>query len=243
MNPALFAAAARLCHGFLTPGGYALAYGSHAAGRARTHSDLDLVLIADTRPDPEQLTALIAAVRCLHAEFGLELDTEVDYATKLVADRTDVDYAVSLGCFDRIGDRIVPRPVRTDPAWLNARPFAVRLLLNALTSEHVFLGGDTASYRRDRERAEKALARLVVGMQAPGAVTTLPLAVEALTRAPDGAAGKDFLGYAPTAHLCSTLATGMTALADDGAIRVEDGHRFLPLPPLPLAGAPSTDMH
>ncbi|MEU6562630.1 nucleotidyltransferase domain-containing protein [Nocardia nova] len=243
MNPALFTAASRLCHGFLTPGGYALAYGSHAAGRARPHSDLDLVLIADTRPEPDELTALIAAVRSLHAEFGLDLDTEVDYAIKLVADRTDVEHAVSLGCFDRIGDRIVPQPVRTDPAWLNARRFAVRLLLNALTSEHVFLGGDATSYRSDRDRAEKALAQLVVGMQAPGAVTTLPLAVEALSRAPNGAAGKDFLGYTPTAHLCSTLATGMTALAADGAIRVEDGHRFHSLSPQTPAEKPWADMH
>ncbi|OBF71982.1 hypothetical protein A9X06_29025 [Mycobacterium sp. 852002-51759_SCH5129042] len=243
MNPALFAAAARLCHRFLGPHDYALAYGSHAVGRAGPRSDLDLVLITATRPDHEEVAALIAAVRALHAEFGLDLDTEVDYATKLVADRADVDLAAGLGCFDRAGERIVPEPVRIEPGWLNSRSFAVRLLLNALTSEHVFLGGDTARYRRDRARAEKALAQLVLAMRSPATETTLDQAVRVLTRTPGGAIGKDFLGYTPTAHLCSTLYTGMTALSDDGRVRIEDGHRFHRLPPNRPAAGPAADKH
>lgn len=48
MAPELFAAAARMCCDFIEPrGAYAPAHGSHAAGRAGPHSDLDPVLVAD----------------------------------------------------------------------------------------------------------------------------------------------------------------------------------------------------
>ncbi len=226
-TPGLIAAAARSCCELTkTRSTYALAYGSHAAGRAGPNSDLDLVLVTDARPGFQKIQALVAAVDKLHREHGLTVDTEVDYEAKLVADRVDVEAAVSLDCFERAGPAIIPEPVRLDPAWLNSRHFARRLLLNALTTEHVFLGGNAARYQRDCRRAAAAVARLALAIRAPATETTLADAVDTLVRAPDGAAGKDWLGYQPTSHLCSTVQYGMTTLATCGSVRVIDGHRY-----------------
>ncbi|MGW5112026.1 hypothetical protein [Nocardia sp. NPDC004123] len=101
----------------------------------------------------------------------------------MVADRPDIEDAVNLGCFDRSGDQITPEPVRAEPTWLNSQRFAVRLL-NALTSEHVFLSGDADLYRGDRDRAEKALAWQVLGMRSLATDTTLDQAVQALPAGP-----------------------------------------------------------
>ncbi|WP_040801328.1 hypothetical protein [Nocardia higoensis] len=225
MTPELFAAAAELCRAFAPAGGYGLVYGSQATGPGRSHSDLDLVLVGRHRPGSRVMSDLIGAVRRIHDDFGLRVDTEVDYETKLFASFSDVDGAVGLSCFRRVGGRLRPDPVVAEPGWLNSTAFAQRLLLNALTSEHAFLGGNVRRYRADRSRAETSLALLVVSMLGTTELTVLD-AVRVLTRSPDGAWGKDFLGYTPTAYLCSAVEAGLSSLADQNVVEVVDGTRF-----------------
>jgi len=54
----------------------------------------------------------------------------------------------------------------------------------------------------------------------------VPDVVRVLTRGPDGAAGKDFLGYVPSAHLCSTVQSGLASLVAQNILEVVDGVRF-----------------
>ncbi|MFI8973150.1 hypothetical protein ACIGO9_09710 [Nocardia asteroides] len=225
MTPELFAAAARICRGFVPPGGYGLVYGSQATGPADSQSDLDLVLVGRDRPGPRMMRDLVAAVCRLHDEFGLHADSEVAYETKLFATYRDTDCAVELRCFPRRDGLLCPESVVPEPFWLNSSEFAQRLLLNALTSEHVFLGGNVRRYRADRSRAEQALAVLVMSMLAPRELTVSE-AVQVLTRAPDGVEGKDFLGYVPSAHLCSTIQSGLASLIDRNIVEAVDGVRF-----------------
>ncbi|MFF0529417.1 hypothetical protein ACFYT3_13585 [Nocardia amikacinitolerans] len=225
MTPDLFAAAARVCHNFTPIGGYGLVYGSHATGCGHSQSDLDLVLVGRNRPGLHVMSDLVAAVCKIHDDFGLHSDTEVDYETKLFATFYDLDRAVELRCFPRIRGLLSPEPVVVEPRWLNSPEFAQRLLLNALTSEHVFLGGSVQRYRADRSRAERALALLVVSMLGTPEITVRD-AVRALTHAPGGAQGKDFLGYVPSAHLCSTVQSGLASLVARNMVEVVDGARF-----------------
>lgn len=55
---------------------------------------------------------------------------------------------------------------------------------------------------------------------------TVPDAVQVLTRGPDGTAGKDFLGYTPSAHLCSTVQSGLASLVARNVLEAVDGARF-----------------
>lgn len=226
MTPELFAAAAKVCRAFVPADGYGMVYGSQATGPADSRSDLDLVLVGRDRPGPRTMRDLVAAVCRVHEEFGLRADSEVAYETKLFATYRDADRAVELRCFPSNEGLHRPESVVPEPHWLNSSEFAQRLLLNALTSEHVFLGGSVRRYRADRSRAERALAVLVMSMVAPREFMTVPEAVQALTRAPDGAEGKDFLGYTPSAHLCSTLQSGLASLIDRNIVETVDGVRF-----------------
>lgn len=224
MTPELFAAAAEVCRKFAPPRGYGLVYGSQAVTGA-SRSDLDLVIVGRSRPGCHYMTDLVAAVCGLHVDFDLLTDTEVDYETKLFATYADVCCAVELRCFPRRQGVLNPAPVVAEPDWLNSSEFAQRLVLNALTSEHVFLGGDVQRYRADRSRAERAVASLALAMVAKPEVT-IQDAVAALTRSPEGARGKDFLGYQPTARLYSTIQSGFAALAAANVVEVVDGARF-----------------
>ncbi|WP_446221625.1 hypothetical protein ACTWPB_17010 [Nocardia sp. IBHARD005] len=171
------------------------------------------------------MDGLVGAVSLVHDDFGLATDTEVDYETKLYATYSDVDRAVGLRCFPRVAGVLRPDPVIVDASWLNSPTFAHRLLLNALTSEHVFLGGNVARYRADRSRAEQAVAVLAISMLATPEIT-VPHAVRALTCSPGGAQGKDFLGYTRSAHLCSTVQAGLASLVARNMVEVVDGARF-----------------
>ncbi|MFD4461477.1 hypothetical protein [Nocardia sp. NPDC058480] len=224
MTPELFAAAAELCRTFTPAGGYGIVYGSQA-GSGDSRADLDLVLVGRDRLGRCIMDGLVAAVRRIHDGFGLAHDTEVDYETKLFATYSDVDQAVALRCFPRIDGLLSPVPVVVEADWLNSSAFAQRLLLNALTSEHMFLGGNVGRYRADRSRAEQAVAVLAISMLATPEIT-VPRAVQALTCAPDGAHGKDFLGYTRSAHLCSTVQSGLASLVARDLVEVIDGARF-----------------
>lgn len=228
MTPAWSAlhAAGRLRHRFVGLDGYGIAYGSHPARRATATSDLDLVLVT-TKPLPSaRLDELVEAVRRLHHDHGLGLDTEVDYAVKVHATYDDVTDAVSLRCFptDDQGRIVVP-PVVAEPWFLNSEPFRLRLLLNALTSPHTFLGGNVTRYDEHHRHAEHALALLALALR-DNTVTTLADAIAVVTEHPGGARGDDFLGYTPGPHLYGVLNRGLAHLAADGVVRDLDGTRF-----------------
>lgn len=221
-----FHAAGRLRHDFVGSDGYALAYGSHPAGTASTTSDLDLVLISARRLTAEQLATLVDAICRLHHDHGLGLDTEVDYAVKVHATYQDVARAVALRSFptDDEGRISVPAVV-VEPRFLNSEPFRLRLLLNALTSPHAFLGGNITRYDDHCRRAEQAVALLALSLHSAVAIT-LGEAIAVLTEHVDGAGGEDFLGYRPGPHLYGVLQRGLARLADKGIVRNRDGYRF-----------------
>lgn len=224
-------AASRLRHRFAGAEGYGLAYGSHATGTATPTSDLDLVLVTHQPLPPDRLGQLVDAVCQLHNDHGLALDTEVDYAVKVHATHADVTDAVSLRCFDLRDDgRLEVSPVVVEPWFLNSEPFRLRLLLNAGTSPHIFLGGDIALYYEHRCRAERGLALLALSLHTSGATslaaTTLADAAAALTETPCGASGKDFLGYVPGVSLRSVLRCGLARLVGDGIVSDVDGVRI-----------------
>ncbi|NDL60195.1 hypothetical protein [Phytoactinopolyspora mesophila] len=179
-------------------------------------------------PEPladRHLAELVHAACQLHQNHGLGLDREVDYAVKLHATCNDVAAAVSLCSFLADDDMIEVQPVVVEPWFLNSKQFRLRLLLNALTSPHSFLGGNVALYEKHRQAAERAVAMLALSLH-HGQVITLSSAVAAITLGPDGASKKDYLGYAANTYLISVLHRGLAQLAAEGIVRDVDGSCF-----------------
>lgn len=224
---AAYAAASALRSTFVGEDGYGLAYGSHPAGTASPHSDLDLVLVSPHCLTDGELAQLIDAVLQLHRVHGFDLDAEVDHAVKVHASFADVEEAVSLHCFDSDHNgQVIVSAVVVEPWFLNSRTFAHRLLLNALTSPHVFLGGDTSIYIEHRKRAEHALALLAVALLRDTTHITLDDAITAVTIGPQRSSGKDYLGYTPSRHLRTTLRRALPQLVADGILRHLSGNEF-----------------
>lgn len=225
-GPTALTAAAALRHRFVGATGYGLAYGSHPAGTASATSDLDLVLISPQRLPSDELTALVDAIQQLHHEHGLDLDDEVDYTVKVHATFNDVAEAVALRCFPRDDHQLPTVPAVVAEAWfLNSDAFRLRLLLNALTSPHAFLGGAIEPYEQHRRDAGRAMALLALTLH-HDTVITVPEAAQHLVRHGDGACGEDFLGYQPGPHLDTVLRQSLATLVDNGLVRDLDGQRF-----------------
>jgi arginyl-tRNA synthetase len=187
-------------------GGYGVAYGSHAAGTASDHSDLDLLFVTTTQLSESCITDLIDAVLALHHRHELAVDQEVSYENKIHATCADMVAAFTLQCFPLDMDgMLTATPTSPDRKFLNSSTFRARLLLNALTTPHVFLGGSVVLYQRHVERAERALATLAAAACRHRLNPSVCDLVEAVVTGPGGETGQDFLGYRPTAHLYSTL--------------------------------------
>ncbi|MGQ0841775.1 hypothetical protein [Actinokineospora sp.] len=220
-----FSDAGRLRAEFVGANGYVLAYGSHATMATRG-SDLDLLFVGPPL-HPHQLDRLVRAVTALHNDHQLRLDTEVAHEVKLHACPAQINAALALGGFtlDAAGDLHVP-PLVVAPWFLNSAPFKLRLILNALTTTHVFLGGDINLYRRHCARADRTLALVALSLLDLAATFTVAEAAAVLVTAADGAAGEDFLGYSPGPALCSTLHRGLAHLITEQVVSTTDGVCF-----------------
>lgn len=222
----LLAAVSEVAGGLSGRGSYAVAYGSHAAGQNNPRSDLDLLQVVPVSPSPRQLRRLIETVVGLHHDHGLDLDTEVTYEIKLVADHSEVMSALHHESFPMPYSTRHPlvNAVPADPVYLNSETFKLRLILNALTTPNMFLGGDHVAFSRHTRIAQGSAALLAMRILAyEGELTTFTLGdcASALTQGPGGTEGKDFLGYRPSAHLLTTLNQGLHQLVRVGLTSID----------------------
>lgn len=220
------AAAGQLRAMFVGADGYALAYGSHASTAAPGDSDLDLMLVGSPL-DGDQLTRLVTAVVALHDDHRLRLDTEVAHNVKLHASFQDVDAALAFRGFtvEGTGAIHVP-PVVVAPWFLNSTRFKLRLILNALTTPHVFLGGNVGLYQRHCASADRAVVLLGLSVLDPRTTFEVADVVAALVTAADGATGEDFLGYIRGPALHSTVHRGLAHLINEEVVSTAEGRRF-----------------
>jgi predicted nucleotidyltransferase len=192
---------------------FAIAYGSHARGKATARSDLDLLFVFNDMPALSTIRSLVRSVARLHAVHGLPLDHEIAYETKTWATRAQLAGAIALDGFERSPEhgKPHPTPVTGDAVYLHSAAFKARLILNALTSPHVFLDGDHDTYSQFHIDAGRALTRLAT-YTSPGTDPSIADLVEALVAHPEsGATGQDWLGYVPTdsAHLYALMAANL----------------------------------
>jgi hypothetical protein len=224
---AALADASRLRHR-LAQTHFAVAYGSHIRGTA-TDSDLDLLFVGDSPLSGEQMAWLTAEVRFLHHRHGLRLDEEVAYKAKLYASRDEISDAVNFGGYDvDAAGRLTVPPVLVDPAYLNSAAFKSRLLVNALTSPHVFLGGDIDRYPKYQARAACTAALVALSLLDDKHTLVVPDAVTALISDASGATGEDYLGYteADRPLLYGLLQAAFAHLASHRVLQPLDGASF-----------------
>jgi hypothetical protein len=208
-----------------------LSYGSCAYAQDISESDVDLLVVGSRIETLNDLR--IAAIGCiaeLHVKHGFRIDAEVPFENKLVVSQEDVTKAVDLVAFQESFDGtntcyLVP-PIEKNSIFLSSDAMRWRLILNALTTPHIFVAGNPHYYEKVKQLTAVALTRLALGLLRQGSVSVLELA-SVLERAPGSpdVNGEWYLGYKPhaavTKHLYSVLNFGLGLLALKGQVRLD----------------------
>lgn len=171
-----------------------IVYGSHGSKSSKEDSDVDVLLVME-KYDGAVFESLKEFIIQLHKKYGLAFDEEVPYENKLVSTFADVEAAINLEPFKKPGTLAlsVP-PVEKTSEFLASRPIRLRLILNALTSPHMFLTGDKERYSEFKNRAEHAIIKLGTALSAKSTPTQEDI-FNVLTRSPNGQSGEWWLGY------------------------------------------------
>ena len=169
-------------------------YGSYATSQFRPDSDLDIMFAVENYNQADFQT-IKEFVVTLHTKHGLTVDEEVPYKNKLLIPYQDIDEAAKLAAFKTTGhDEYTVPAIPDDPALLGSQNVRARLVLNALTTPHVFVTGNEASYQNLRAKCEKALVRLACGLTDSADPSPADLQ-EALFKGQNGETGQAHLGY------------------------------------------------
>lgn len=171
---------------------FAVTYGSYASGCQTSASDIDF-FVAVEQSQKEDLDALVLLLKDLEQEYAITLDTEVPYENKLLVSFIDLDHAVALDAFALDGTSAVVPSIQKEKTFLSSPQIRWRLILNALTTPHIMIAGNSDIYQRYRLSAEAAvrdLSKLLTGN-----TELLEERVRALITSKDGATGEMFLGY------------------------------------------------
>lgn len=168
-------------------------YGSYASGNYTEASDLDMfVAIGNHRSeDFEKIRDFLID---LHVRYELRLDDEVPYENKLIISYEDIQDAIALKSFVKNGVRYHVPMVEKKKEFLSSPEIRWRLILNALTSPHECVCGNSDVYARFRIDAEKSLIRLARGLTATE-TPSIDEILEALTSGENKEEGEMYLGY------------------------------------------------
>lgn len=172
---------------------FAVAYGSSAYGAAHAKSDLD-IFIATESPNQHDRAVLTDLIIEAHTSHNLGLDDEVPYENKLVVSFDDVAQAIALTPFPSTENgRFVP-PVVKSEEFLSSHPVRLRLLLNALTTPHLLIGGDEAIYAEFKAGAENAIVTLGTELSNSSSPSNEDI-LQVLLVGSRGESGEEYLGY------------------------------------------------
>lgn len=170
-------------------------YGSYANGHANQKSDVDM-FVASTDFGTEDLKNIKKFVIDFHKQNHLSLDNEVPYNVKLLATHDDIRNAIDLKCFtaNKYGQIAIPKVEKTRK-FLESYDVKLRLILNAFTSPHIFLGNDRESYLNYKIKAEKAIYKLAKNLLHKNKDITSKNLVNVLLNGPNNEIGELYLGY------------------------------------------------
>ncbi len=172
---------------------FILVYGSYASGHYCDTSDIDVFIIVE-KYNSKDFTRSLNFLTDLHDRYNLKIDNEVPYVNKLIVSYKDVMRAIALDPFIYKEEKYYIPPIRKSKKFLSSQEIRWRLILNALTSPHLFIYGNKKKYLSFKNDMEKSIVRLalgLVGTQKP----TINNLIKILLTSTHGERGEMYLGY------------------------------------------------
>lgn len=168
-------------------------YGSYISNHYSETSDMD-IFIAVEKQNADDFDKVVNYFIILCARNNLKLDDEVPHKNKLIVSYDDVHQALLLRSFVKNGFRYHVPPIVKSKEFLASPEIRWRLILNALTSPHECVCGDTQKYNIFKTNAEKAIMQLAYGLTEAMSPTHSEI-LTVLFLGPNGEGGEMYLGY------------------------------------------------
>lgn len=200
-------------------------YGSRANGAMSKSSDID-IFVAIEQYSHEELQLFKNFIVSLHKKNRIPLDTEVPFDNKLFVSYKETSKAVFLCGLDIIKKSFSIPKIRKSKKFLSSMEVRRRLVFNALTSPHIFLGVDRESYIKFRTIAKKNAILLAIGLLKKPTFTLSELMGKLLV-GPEGEKEDYYLGYGynnnSVNYLRKLLSNELRSLIEDKEIGKRDG--------------------
>lgn len=202
---------------------FTIIYGSYAYGINTSNSDLDFVTVSQNF-NRKNLKSTLQFAFDLYKRYELAFDDEVPHENKLLADYTTLNDAINGMGFERRKGRIYVPPIVKTKEFLGSDEIAMRILLNAITSKNVFVGGDENYYLQRRKKALENMVGFMFSIDGTNSFTISEL-VQSLIGTPERH-GEMYLGYkdkpAIREYLNETFGKEFDRLAQRNILKQED---------------------
>lgn len=202
---------------------FSLVYGSHASGTHSLESDIDLFVVAESSTLFD-LNKIKKFVIDLHKINKIKIDNEVPFENKLLINYPEAEEAARLkGFIIRSGKVIIPPVVKTKK-FLGSKEIRSRLLINALTTPHIYLGRDYRSYKNTKDIAERGITLLAMSNLNQKRFKVAEV-IKFLLMGKHGEEEEMYLGYkrhrSVVKYLHNLVAKNLKNLEREGSMRLE----------------------
>ena len=137
---------------------------------------------------------MVSFIKEIHKKHGLKIDAEVPHEKKILVSLQDFEKGIRGHGFEVKEGRVYIPEIKKTPEFLSSDEIVMRLMLNAITSKHIFVTGNKKYYLEKRKQALENLIRLFMSAKNMQETTVNEL-VENIIRKNKIEHGELFLGY------------------------------------------------
>ncbi|MBS3108144.1 nucleotidyltransferase domain-containing protein [Candidatus Woesearchaeota archaeon] len=139
---------------------FTIIYGSYAYGADRAESDLDFVTYA-SEFNEKNMENTMKFIFDLYKRYDIALDYEVPHEKKVLVKYKLLEDGIKGRGFEKRGDKLFVPPVVKSKEFLESNEIIMRLSLNSITSENIFVSGNMDYYLSKRSEALENLVAFI----------------------------------------------------------------------------------
>jgi hypothetical protein len=168
-------------------------YGSSASNEINIGSDVDL-FISKRKFVSNDFKNIVGVVENIHSRYDLPIDQEVPFSNKLLITTVEMNNSVNMFGIEVRNNKFHIPDVVKSKEFLESDEIKFRLIFNALTTPHLYMGNDVNNYEKFKKIAEKNLIILACDMGNKLHLEKKHF-LKIITENSEGSKGEMFLGY------------------------------------------------
>lgn len=181
---------------------FVMIYGSYAYKLVKPTSDLDIVFFTN-HYSKQRRDRIIAFIKQLHIRYGMHLDNEIPYESKILIPYEFILKACQGKGIIKAGRWNIPK-IEKNEEYLSSEELLLRFFMGVMVNPNILVAGNTTIYNLYRDMATKNLIRAVIYLNQRHQVSSVSLAKDFCVSTL-GEFGDYYLGFSHTEPFISYL--------------------------------------